>query len=72
MGRAVNHAMVAWSATWAALAVVAFAALFRASGQPEHSVKNGYRWFGAAAVCIAVGAIVQQVFGGLAGGAFDE
>ena len=61
--------MVAWAATWAVLTVVAFAGLLRASGEPEPSVKNGYRWFGAAALCIAVGAIVQQAFGGLAGGA---
>ena len=64
-----NDATVAWAATWAAVAVVAFALLLRASGQPESSVRNGYRWFGVAAVCIAVGAIVQQMFGGLAGGA---
>jgi diguanylate cyclase (GGDEF)-like protein/PAS domain S-box-containing protein len=69
LGRAVNDATVAWAATWAAVAVVAFALLLRASGQPESSVRNGYRWFGVAAVCIAVGAIVQQMFGGLAGGA---
>ena len=61
--------MLAWAATWAVVTVVAFAGLLRASGQPEPSVKNGYRWFGAAALCIAAGAIVQQVFGGLAGGA---
>src|SRR5262249_9244011 len=61
--------MVAWAATWAAVAVVAFARLLRASGQPEPSGRNGYRWFGGAAVCAAVGAIVQQMFGGLAGGA---
>jgi diguanylate cyclase (GGDEF)-like protein/PAS domain S-box-containing protein len=65
----VSHATVAWAATWAVLTVVAFAGLLRASGEPEPSVKNGYRWFGAAALCIAVGAIVQQAFGGLAGGA---
>jgi diguanylate cyclase (GGDEF)-like protein/PAS domain S-box-containing protein len=69
LGRAVNGVTVAWAATWAALAVVAFARLLRASGQPEPSVKNGYRWFGVAAGCAAVGAIVQQMFGGLAGGA---
>jgi diguanylate cyclase (GGDEF)-like protein/PAS domain S-box-containing protein len=61
--------MVAWAATWAAVAVVAFTRLLRASGRPEPPVKNGYRWFGVAAVCTAAGAIVQQMFGGLAGGA---
>jgi diguanylate cyclase (GGDEF)-like protein/PAS domain S-box-containing protein len=61
--------MVAWAAIWAAVAVVAFARLLRASGRPEPSVRNGYRWFGVAAVCTAAGAIVQQLFGGLAGGA---
>jgi diguanylate cyclase (GGDEF)-like protein/PAS domain S-box-containing protein len=69
LGRAVNDATVAWAAAWAAVAVVAFALLLRAAGQPVSSVRNGYRWFGVAAVCIAVGAIVQQMFGGLAGGA---
>ena len=69
LGPAVTHAMLAWAALWAVLAALACVRLLRASGQPEPSVKNGYRWFAVAAVCVAAGAIVQQAFGGLAGGA---
>jgi diguanylate cyclase (GGDEF)-like protein/PAS domain S-box-containing protein len=64
-----THAMQAWAAGWTVLAVLACVRLLRAAGQPEASVKNGYRWFAVAATCIAAGAIVQQAFGGLAGGA---
>ncbi len=64
-----THAMLAWAAAWLVLAVVAGVRLLRASGQPGAPVKNAYRWFAVAALCIAAGAIVQQAFGGLAGGA---
>ena len=53
----------------------AAAALWLASGfsarlaSPRRAARNGYRWFAVAAACVAVGAIVQQAFGGLAGGA---
>lgn len=63
-------AMMAWSAVWLLGAGVACAGLLRSgSGQPEGSVKNGYRWLAVAAACLAVGAVIQQAFGGLAGGA---
>ncbi len=61
--------MQAWAAGWTVLAVLASVRLLRAAGQSEASVRNGYRWFAVAAICIAAGAIVQQAFGGLAGGA---
>jgi diguanylate cyclase (GGDEF)-like protein/PAS domain S-box-containing protein len=62
--------MMVWSAAWVLGAAVACAGLLRrGSGQPEGSVKNGYRWLAVAAVCLAVGATAQQAFGGLAGGA---
>src|SRR5215470_5944628 len=62
-------AMMVWSAAWVLGAAVACAGLLcRGSGQPEGSVKNGYRWLAVSAVCIAIGGTVQQAFGGLAGG----
>src|SRR5215467_4172610 len=61
--------MMAWSAAWGLIAVLACARLLRVPGQPERSVQNGYRWIAVAAVCLAAGAIVQQAFGGLVGGA---
>src|SRR5262245_28985384 len=61
--------MMAWSAAWGLIAVLACARLLRVPGQPERSVQNGYRWIAVAAVCLAAGAAVQQAFGGLAGGA---
>jgi diguanylate cyclase (GGDEF)-like protein/PAS domain S-box-containing protein len=62
--------MMAWSAAWVLGAAAACAGLLRrGSGQPEGSVKNGYRWLAVAAVCLGVGGTVQQAFGGLAGGA---
>jgi hypothetical protein len=61
--------MLAWSAAWALLAVLACVRLLRASGQPEPSVRNGYRWLAVAALCLAAGATVHQAFGGLIGGA---
>ena len=60
--------MLTWSAAWALAAALACWRLLRASGHPEPSVRNGYRWFAVAAVCLAAGAIVQQQFGGLVGG----
>ncbi len=60
--------MLAWSVAWALAAALACWRLVRASGHPEPSVRNGYRWFAVAAVCLAAGAIVQQQFGGLIGG----
>src|SRR5258708_18454500 len=68
-GWVVTQAMMAWSAAWALLAALASARLLRVPGQPEPSVKNGYRWLAVAAICLAAGATVQQAFGGLAGGA---
>jgi diguanylate cyclase (GGDEF)-like protein/PAS domain S-box-containing protein len=65
----VTHAMLAWAAIWAVAAAVACFRLLRASGQPDPGARNGYRWLAVAAPCIAAGAIVQQAFGGLAGGA---
>jgi diguanylate cyclase (GGDEF)-like protein/PAS domain S-box-containing protein len=65
----VTQAMMAWSAAWALIAALACARLLRVPGQPERSVKNGYRWLAVAAICLAAGATVQQAFGGLAGGA---
>jgi diguanylate cyclase (GGDEF)-like protein/PAS domain S-box-containing protein len=65
----VTEAMMAWSAAWALIAALACARLLRVPGQPERSVKNGYRWLTVAAICLAAGATVQQAFGGLAGGA---
>jgi diguanylate cyclase (GGDEF)-like protein/PAS domain S-box-containing protein len=65
----VSRAMLAWSAAGALVAALACVRLLRASNQPEPSVKNGYRWLAVAAVCLAVGAIVHQAFGGLIGGA---
>ena len=65
----VTQAMMAWSAAWALIAALASARLLRVPGQPEPSVKNGYRWLAVAAICLAAGATVQQAFGGLAGGA---
>ena len=64
-----THAMQAWAAAWLVVAALACVRLLRASGHPEVPVKNGYRWFAVAAVCIAAGATVQQASGGLAGGA---
>src|SRR5258707_3786385 len=61
--------MMAWSAAWARIAALAGARLLRVPGPPERSVKNGYRWFAVAAICLAAGATVQQAFGGLVGGA---
>jgi diguanylate cyclase (GGDEF)-like protein/PAS domain S-box-containing protein len=61
--------MLAWSAAWAVLAVLACVRLLRASGQPEPSARNGYRWLAVAALCLAAGATVHQAFGGLIGGA---
>src|SRR6266704_2006658 len=66
---AVSGAVLAWSAAWTLAAVLACVRLLRASGQPEPSVKNGYRWLAVAAVCLAAGATVHQAFGGLIGGA---
>src|SRR5258708_32131198 len=68
-GWVVTQAMMAWSAAWALIAALASARLLRVPGQPERSVKNGYRWFAVAAICLAAGATVQQAFGGLGGGA---
>ncbi len=65
----VTQAMMAWSAAWALIAALASARLLRVPGHPERSVKNGYRWFAVAAICLAAGATVQQAFGGLVGGA---
>jgi diguanylate cyclase (GGDEF)-like protein/PAS domain S-box-containing protein len=65
----VTQAMMAWSAAWAVIAALAGARLLRVQGQPERSVRNGYRWIAVAAICLAAGAIVQQAFGGLVGGA---
>lgn len=61
--------MLAWSAAWALAAVLACWQLIRASLHAGSAVRNGYRWFAAAAVCLAAGAIVQQEFDGLIGGA---
>jgi len=61
--------MLAWSAAWSVVAVVACVRLLRAAGHPEPSVRNGYRWLAVAAACIAAGATVHQAFGGLIGGA---
>jgi diguanylate cyclase (GGDEF)-like protein/PAS domain S-box-containing protein len=61
--------MGAWSIAWALAAVLACWRLLRASGHPEPSVRNGYRWFAVAAVCLAAGAIIGRQFGGLIGGA---
>src|SRR5258707_6338017 len=66
-GWVVTQAMMAWSAAWALIAALASARLLRVPGQPEPSVKNGYRWLAVAAICLAAGATVQQAFGGLAG-----
>src|SRR5258708_16492836 len=66
-GWVVTQAMMAWSAAWALIAALACAGLLRVPGQPEPSVKNGYRWLAVAAICLAAGATVQQAFGGLAG-----
>jgi diguanylate cyclase (GGDEF)-like protein/PAS domain S-box-containing protein len=65
----VTQAMMAWSAAWGLIAVLACARLLRGTGQPERSVQNGYRWLAVAAVCLAAGATVQQASSGLAGGA---
>ena len=64
-----SGAVLAWAAAWTLVAVIACIRLLRASGQPEPSVRNGYRWLAVAAVCLAVGATVHQAFGGLIGGA---
>ena len=61
--------MLAWPTVWTLAAVLACVQLVRARGHLEPSVRNGYRWFAAAAVCLAAGAIVQVQFGGLTGGA---
>lgn len=61
--------MQAWSAAWALAAVLACWQLLRAARRAGPAVRNGYRWFAAAAVCLAAGAIVQQEFDGLIGGA---
>lgn len=61
--------MLAWSVAWLLAAALACWRLVRASGHPEPSVRNGYRWFAVAVVCLAAGAIVGQQFGGLIGGA---
>ena len=60
--------MLAWSVAWALAAALACWRLVRASGHPEPSVRNGYRWFAVAVACLAAGAIVGQQFGGLIGG----
>jgi diguanylate cyclase (GGDEF)-like protein/PAS domain S-box-containing protein len=65
----VNSATLAWSTVWIVLTAVAAGRLWRMSGSPELFVKNGYRWLAAAALCIGLGATVQQVFDAVISGA---
>ena len=63
-----NVSSLAWSAAWLLAAAVAVVRLLVASGRPEASVRNGYRWLAVATACLGAGATIQQMFGGLVGG----